>query len=115
MLISCLLPAKHTTTPALVQTTWGHEDHPSMLVVGRELHEEHQLGHEKCYRAASGIHPRDQKQPHAIGPRTIVIFLGIYNDPDYMPTIPTLERIARVLGVATGDLLEDVPEPSEEA
>src|SRR5215831_1343660 len=25
----------------------------------------------------------------------------IYNDPDYMPTIPTLERIARVLGVAT--------------
>ena len=39
----------------------------------------------------------------------------IYNDPDYMPTIPTLERIARVLGVATGDLLEDVPEPSEEA
>ncbi len=35
----------------------------------------------------------------------------IYNDPDYMPTIPTLERIARVLGVATGDLLEDVPEP----
>ena len=38
----------------------------------------------------------------------------IYNDPIYMPTIPTLERIARVLGVATGDLLEDVPEPSEE-
>jgi len=33
----------------------------------------------------------------------------IYNDPDYMPTIPTLERIARVLGVPTGELIEDEP------
>lgn len=31
----------------------------------------------------------------------------IYNEPDYMPTIPTLEKIARVLGVPTGDLIED--------
>jgi transcriptional regulator with XRE-family HTH domain len=34
----------------------------------------------------------------------------IYNDPTYIPTIPTLEKIARVLGVSTGDLLEDVPD-----
>jgi transcriptional regulator with XRE-family HTH domain len=34
----------------------------------------------------------------------------IYNDPTYIPTIPTLEKIARVLGVPTGDLLEDVPD-----
>jgi transcriptional regulator with XRE-family HTH domain len=31
----------------------------------------------------------------------------IYNDPAYMPTLPTLERIARVLGVPTADLIED--------
>ncbi len=35
----------------------------------------------------------------------------IYNDPEYIPTIPTLERIAKALGVPTGELLEDVPEP----
>lgn len=34
----------------------------------------------------------------------------IYNEPDYMPTIATLEKIARVLGVPTGDLLEDMPD-----
>ncbi len=34
----------------------------------------------------------------------------IFNEPDYMPTIPTLEKIARVLGVPTGALLEDVPD-----
>ena len=32
----------------------------------------------------------------------------IYNDPAYIPTIPTLEKIAKVLGVPTGELLEDV-------
>ncbi|HLQ10344.1 MAG TPA: helix-turn-helix transcriptional regulator, partial [Ktedonobacteraceae bacterium] len=32
----------------------------------------------------------------------------IYNDPGYIPTIPTLEKIAKVLGVSTGDLIEDV-------
>ncbi len=32
----------------------------------------------------------------------------IYNDPAYTPTIPTLEKIAKVLGVSTGDLIEDV-------
>ena len=31
----------------------------------------------------------------------------IYNDPAYMPTIPTLERIARVLEVPTSSLIED--------
>ena len=34
----------------------------------------------------------------------------IYNDPSYFPTIPTLEKIARVLGVPTSELIEDVPE-----
>jgi len=34
----------------------------------------------------------------------------IYNDPDYIPTIPTLERIAKALGVKTADLIEDEPE-----
>ncbi len=33
----------------------------------------------------------------------------IYNDPTYMPTIPTLERIARALQVPTSELIEDVP------
>ena len=31
----------------------------------------------------------------------------IYNDPAYIPTIPTLEKIAKVLGVSIGDLIED--------
>jgi transcriptional regulator with XRE-family HTH domain len=34
----------------------------------------------------------------------------IYNDPAYFPTIPTLEKIARVLGVSTAELIEDVPQ-----
>ena len=34
----------------------------------------------------------------------------IYNDPDYIPTLPTLERIGKALGVPTADLIEDVPE-----
>ena len=34
----------------------------------------------------------------------------IYNDRAYIPTIPTLEKIAKVLGVPTGQLLEDVPD-----
>lgn len=38
----------------------------------------------------------------------------IFNEPDYMPTIPTLEKIARVLGVSTGDLIEDTPPAPED-
>lgn len=34
----------------------------------------------------------------------------IYNEPDYFPTILTLERIAKVLGVPTKELIEDVPD-----
>jgi transcriptional regulator with XRE-family HTH domain len=34
----------------------------------------------------------------------------IFNEPEYMPTIPTLEKIARVLGVSTGELIEDIPD-----
>ncbi len=34
----------------------------------------------------------------------------IYNDPEYIPTIPTLEKIAKVLGVLTAELIEDVPD-----
>lgn len=34
----------------------------------------------------------------------------IFNEPDYMPTIPTLQKIARVLSVSTGELIEDLPE-----
>jgi transcriptional regulator with XRE-family HTH domain len=37
----------------------------------------------------------------------------IFNEPEYMPTIPTLEKIARVLGVSTGELIEDVPDQAE--
>ena len=37
----------------------------------------------------------------------------IYNDPAYIPTIPTLERIAKALGVATSDLIEDVPDTTD--
>ena len=36
----------------------------------------------------------------------------IYNDPAYIPTIPTLEKIAKVLCVSTGDLLEDAQDVS---
>lgn len=35
----------------------------------------------------------------------------ISNDPNYFPTIPTLEKIAKVLGVSIRDLIEDDPEP----
>lgn len=34
----------------------------------------------------------------------------IFNDPTYMTTIPTLERIAKVLGVPVRDLLEETPD-----
>jgi len=34
----------------------------------------------------------------------------IYNDPAYIPRSPTLEKIAKVLGVPTGELLEEVPD-----
>lgn len=34
----------------------------------------------------------------------------IFNDPTYMTTIPTLERIAKVLGVPVRDLLEEIPD-----
>ena len=34
----------------------------------------------------------------------------IYNDPKYIPTIPTLEKLAKVLGVSTAELIEDVPD-----
>jgi DNA-binding Xre family transcriptional regulator len=34
----------------------------------------------------------------------------IYRDPYRSTSTETLERIAKVLGVPTGDLLEDVPE-----
>ncbi len=34
----------------------------------------------------------------------------IYNDPKYIPTIPTLEKLAKVLGVSTSELIEDVPD-----
>lgn len=38
----------------------------------------------------------------------------IFNEPEYMPTIPTLEKLARVLGVSTGDLIEDIPDQTEQ-
>ncbi len=34
----------------------------------------------------------------------------IYNDPIYIPTLPTLEPIAKALGVQTADLIEDIPD-----
>ena len=34
----------------------------------------------------------------------------IYDDPTYSPTVNTLERFAKALGVPTGSLIEDVPE-----
>ena len=34
----------------------------------------------------------------------------IYNEPKYIPTIPTLERIAKVLKVPIGDLLAEDPD-----
>lgn len=34
----------------------------------------------------------------------------IYNEPDYMPTLPTLELIAKALGVRIGDLILEDPE-----
>jgi len=37
----------------------------------------------------------------------------IYNDPTYFPTIPTLEKIAHVLGVPTAELIEDEPEKQD--
>lgn len=33
----------------------------------------------------------------------------IYNEPDYMPTLPTLELIAKALGVSIADLIVEDP------
>ena len=33
----------------------------------------------------------------------------IYNEPDYMPTLPTLELIAKALGVSIADLILEDP------
>jgi transcriptional regulator with XRE-family HTH domain len=33
----------------------------------------------------------------------------IYNEPDYVPTIPTLEKIAKALGVNISELFIDDP------
>ncbi len=38
----------------------------------------------------------------------------IYNDPKYIPTIPTLEKLAKVLGVSTSELIEDVPDDQQQ-
>ena len=38
----------------------------------------------------------------------------IYNDPKYIPTIPTLEKLAKVLGVSTSELIEDVPDDPQQ-
>jgi transcriptional regulator with XRE-family HTH domain len=37
----------------------------------------------------------------------------IFNEPNYMPTVQTLEKIARALGVPIGDLFEDIPDEQE--
>ena len=34
----------------------------------------------------------------------------IYNDPSYFPTLPTLEKIAKVLDVPIGELIENTPD-----
>jgi DNA-binding Xre family transcriptional regulator len=34
----------------------------------------------------------------------------IYDDPLYSPTIATLGRLAKALGVSTNELIEDVPD-----
>jgi len=34
----------------------------------------------------------------------------IYDDPQYSPTLFTLGRLAKALGVPTTDLIEDVPD-----
>ncbi len=39
----------------------------------------------------------------------------IYNDPKYIPTIPTLEKLAKVLGVSTSELIEDVPDDQQQS
>ena len=34
----------------------------------------------------------------------------VYDDPTYSPTLFTLEKLAKALGVKIGDLIEDVPD-----
>ena len=34
----------------------------------------------------------------------------IYNEPGYIPTIDTLEKIAKALGCSIHDLIEEVPD-----
>jgi transcriptional regulator with XRE-family HTH domain len=36
----------------------------------------------------------------------------LYNDPHYSPTVDTLSKIARALGVPTSELIEDVQDDS---
>ena len=37
----------------------------------------------------------------------------IYDDPHYSPTVATLGRLAKALGVPTSELIEDVPDPQQ--
>ena len=37
----------------------------------------------------------------------------IYDDPNYSPTVNTLMRIAKTLGVSIADLVEEVPGDAE--
>ena len=39
----------------------------------------------------------------------------VYDDPQYSPTLMTLEKLAKALGVKIGDLVEDEPDEPGEA
>ena len=51
-----------------------------------------------------GISMRKLSKRSEITYRTIQ---RIYNEPDYMPTLPTLELIAKALGVSIADLISE--------
>ncbi len=57
--------------------------------------------------AEKGVSMRRLSKRSEVTYRTIQ---RIYNDPDYMPTLPTLEHIARGLGVSIADLIVEDPD-----
>ncbi|HEY0756863.1 MAG TPA: helix-turn-helix transcriptional regulator [Ktedonobacteraceae bacterium] len=57
--------------------------------------------------AQKGVSMRRLSKTSDITYRTIQ---RIYNDPDYMPTLPTLETIAKALGVSIAELIVEDPQ-----
>jgi DNA-binding Xre family transcriptional regulator len=71
---------------------------PAVRLRVREIAEEKGIGMNKLSRLAD------------VNIKTI---RRLYDDPQYSPTVNTLSKIARALGVHTSELIEDIPDTSQ--